>query len=148
MTVVCTEHRNGKKMTYRTTKKGPHFDLIVEATREKVRQNSRVRDVLLSTGDLVLRPDHHQSPNVPAAWRYNAILMGIRRELIRRRRQPHPRTGNGSPDRTLRHTVAMRDKLRLAAFCAIKKPCDQKAPPKAWKVGDAVPSHCVRADGP
>jgi predicted NAD-dependent protein-ADP-ribosyltransferase YbiA (DUF1768 family) len=28
--------------------------------REKVRQNPEVKQVLLATGDLILRPDHHQ----------------------------------------------------------------------------------------
>ncbi len=72
---------DGKRMTYRTTEKGVHYDLIVEAIWEKVRQDSRVRDVLLSTDDLLLRPDHHQSPDVPPAWHYHKILMEIRREL-------------------------------------------------------------------
>lgn len=55
--------------------------LIVEATREKVRQNPKVRKVLLATGNLVLQPDHHQEPNAPAAWRYYEILTRIRAEL-------------------------------------------------------------------
>jgi predicted NAD-dependent protein-ADP-ribosyltransferase YbiA (DUF1768 family) len=55
--------------------------LIVAATWEKVRQNPRVKKVLLSTGDLVLRPDHHQEPNAPAAWRYFEILTQIRSRL-------------------------------------------------------------------
>jgi predicted NAD-dependent protein-ADP-ribosyltransferase YbiA (DUF1768 family) len=46
-----------------------------------VRQNPEVRRVLLATGDLVLKPDHHQEPNAPAAWRYYQILMEIRAEL-------------------------------------------------------------------
>ena len=71
----------GRRMTYRTPEKGEHYALIVEATREKVRQDPRVRDVLLSTGDLVLRPDHRQAPDAPPAWRYFDILMAIRDEL-------------------------------------------------------------------
>jgi hypothetical protein len=58
-----------------------HNNLIVEATREKVRQNPDVQKVLLATGDLVLKPDHHQEPNPPPAWRYYEILMAIRDEL-------------------------------------------------------------------
>jgi hypothetical protein len=65
--------------------KGDHYRLIVEATREKVRQNPEVRRVLLSTGDLVLKPDHYQEPDPPAAWRYYEILSDIRSEL-----QPRP----------------------------------------------------------
>ncbi|MCP4246139.1 MAG: NADAR family protein [bacterium] len=70
----------GQRLPYRTAEKGAHYDLIVAATREKVRQNPRVRNVLLSTGDLTLRPDHHQPPDAPPAWRYYDILMMIREE--------------------------------------------------------------------
>ncbi|HVP11258.1 MAG TPA: NADAR family protein, partial [Phycisphaerae bacterium] len=71
----------GRKMRYRTGERGEHYALIVEATREKIRQNPRVRDVLLSTGDLKLRPDHRQASDAPPAWRYCDILMMIRAEL-------------------------------------------------------------------
>jgi len=60
--------------------------LVVAATWEKVKQNPEVKRVLLSTGDLILKPDHHQEPNAPAAWRYFEILMKIRTELQRRER--------------------------------------------------------------
>jgi predicted NAD-dependent protein-ADP-ribosyltransferase YbiA (DUF1768 family) len=71
----------GKRIEYRPRVAGEHYRLIVEATREKVRQNPEVRNVLLATGDLVLKPDHHQEPNAPAAWRYYEILTMIRSEL-------------------------------------------------------------------
>jgi predicted NAD-dependent protein-ADP-ribosyltransferase YbiA (DUF1768 family) len=71
----------GRRMKYWTPEKGEHYDVIVQATWEKVRQNANVRDVLLSTGDLILRPDHHQPPDAPPAWRYYEILMLIRAEL-------------------------------------------------------------------
>ena len=29
----------------------------------------------------ILKPDHHQEPNAPAAWRYYDILTQIRKEL-------------------------------------------------------------------
>jgi predicted NAD-dependent protein-ADP-ribosyltransferase YbiA (DUF1768 family) len=74
---------DGKKMDYRTSAAGEHYNLILEATREKVKQNPEVKKVLLSTGDLVLRPDHHQGKNPPAAWRYYDIYMKIRDELQR-----------------------------------------------------------------
>jgi hypothetical protein len=44
-----------------------------------------VKKVLLATGDLILKPDHHQEPNAPAAWRYFVILTQIRAELLKRR---------------------------------------------------------------
>ncbi len=71
----------GRRMKYRTPEKGAHYDLIVEATWAKIRQNPQVRQVLRSTGDLILRPDHHQSPDAPPAWRYHQILMLIRTGL-------------------------------------------------------------------
>jgi hypothetical protein len=71
----------GKRIEYRPAEPGEHYHLIVAATREKVRQNPEVKLVLLSTGDLVLKPDHHTEPNAPAAWRYYEILTEIRTRL-------------------------------------------------------------------
>jgi hypothetical protein len=73
----------GERFEYRPSTPGKHYELIVSATREKVKQNAEVRKVLLSTGDLILKPDHHQEPNPPAAWRYYEILTVIRAELQR-----------------------------------------------------------------
>jgi predicted NAD-dependent protein-ADP-ribosyltransferase YbiA (DUF1768 family) len=72
----------GRRFEYKPAVPGEHYRLIVAATWEKVRQNPEVKKVLLSTGDLVLRPDHHQERSAPAAWRYYDILMEIRKELI------------------------------------------------------------------
>jgi hypothetical protein len=71
----------GKRFEYRPKKPGEHYRLIEAATREKVRQNPEVKKVLLATGNLVLKPDHYQEPNAPAAWRYYEILTRIRSEL-------------------------------------------------------------------
>lgn len=71
----------GKRFEYRPAKPGEHYKLIVAAMREKVKQNPEVKRVLLATGDLILKPDHHQEPNAPAAWRYFEIWMQIRKEL-------------------------------------------------------------------
>lgn len=57
----------GKRIDYRPAKPGAHYDLIVAATQQKILQNPEVRKVLLGTGDLILKPDHHQEPNAPAA---------------------------------------------------------------------------------
>ncbi|HEY1377932.1 MAG TPA: NADAR family protein, partial [Gemmataceae bacterium] len=73
----------GERFEYRPTEPGRHYELIVAATWDKVRQNPEVRRVLLATGDLVLRPDHHTEPNAPAAWRYYDILTDIRTRLQR-----------------------------------------------------------------
>ena len=71
----------GRRFEYRPRKPGEHYRLIVAATEAKVRQNPEVRKVLLATGDLVLKPDHYQEPNAPAAWRYYEILTRIRTRL-------------------------------------------------------------------
>jgi len=71
----------GRRMEYKPKVPGQHYQLIVEATREKVRQNPEVKRVLLATGDLILKPDHHQEPDAPAAWRYYQILSDIRAQL-------------------------------------------------------------------
>ena len=71
----------GQRMEYRPATPGEHYKLIVAATREKVRQNPEVQKVLLATGDLILRPDHHQEPDARAAWHYFEILTAIRTEL-------------------------------------------------------------------
>jgi predicted NAD-dependent protein-ADP-ribosyltransferase YbiA (DUF1768 family) len=73
----------GERFEYRPRTPGRHYELIVAATWEKVRQNPEVEKVLLATGNLVLKPDHHQGQNPPAAWRYNEILTDIRGTLQR-----------------------------------------------------------------
>ncbi len=71
----------GKRMKYWTSGKDEHYRLIVEAMREKALQNEKVRTVLLSTGDLKLRPDHHQPADAPPSWKYFEIWMEIRESL-------------------------------------------------------------------
>jgi predicted NAD-dependent protein-ADP-ribosyltransferase YbiA (DUF1768 family) len=71
----------GRRLPYRPAKPGEHYRIIADATWEKVRQNPAVQKVLLATGDLILKPDHHQEPDAPAAWRYFEILTTIRTRL-------------------------------------------------------------------
>lgn len=75
----------GKRFKYRSETPGEHYRLIVAATREKVKQNPKVKQVLLATGDLILKPDHYGEPNAPPEWRYYEILSMIRRELTNHR---------------------------------------------------------------
>lgn len=72
---------NGRRFPYRPDHPGEHYRLIVAATKAKVCQNPIVSSALLSTGDLILKPDHHQEGDTPAAWRYYDILMQVRSEL-------------------------------------------------------------------
>jgi peptidoglycan/xylan/chitin deacetylase (PgdA/CDA1 family) len=71
----------GEQFPYRPAEPGRHYELIVDAMRAKLEQNPEVRRVLLATGDLVLKPDHHQEANPPAAWPYFEIWMQLRAEL-------------------------------------------------------------------
>jgi predicted NAD-dependent protein-ADP-ribosyltransferase YbiA (DUF1768 family) len=71
----------GRRTPYRSMVKGEHYRLVVEAMRAKLNQNPRVRKVLLSTGNLILLPDHIQEPNAPPEWAYFQIWMDIRKQL-------------------------------------------------------------------
>lgn len=73
----------GQRLRYKTDELDmeKHYNLIYEATKAKVGQNPEIMKVLMSTGDLQLLPDHHQSPDHPKAWAYYAIMMRIRDEL-------------------------------------------------------------------
>lgn len=74
----------GRRMPYRSSRKGEHYRLIVEAMCAKLEQNPRVRKILLATGDLILLPDHVEEPGAPAEWRYCEIWMKLRTELRRK----------------------------------------------------------------
>ncbi len=76
-------------VTYRGRKFDPHGsdedqkfhrELMERATRAKVEQNAAVKELLLRTGDLKLRPDHDQGPKATAAYRYFEILEKLRAE--------------------------------------------------------------------
>jgi predicted NAD-dependent protein-ADP-ribosyltransferase YbiA (DUF1768 family) len=71
----------GKRMKYWSMEKGEHYKLILAAMRAKLEQNPKVKEILLSTGTLTLRPDHFQEENPPAEWRYYQVWMQIRSEL-------------------------------------------------------------------
>lgn len=73
----------GKRVTYYTPEKGDHYKIIVEAMREKLKQHPKVKELLLKTKGLTLRPDHHQEPDAPPAWKYYQIWMELRDELMR-----------------------------------------------------------------
>lgn len=72
----------GKRMTYRTSKKGEHYQLIRRLMTEKLKQNVEVQNVLMKTGSLILLPDHTQKPDSPPAWKYNQIWMELRSEVL------------------------------------------------------------------
>jgi len=81
-----------KRFQYRSAVRGTHYRLILAATWAKLNQNPQVRKVLLATGDLILKPDHHGEPNAPPEWRYYELWMQIRQQLSKRLSIDH---GNG-----------------------------------------------------
>lgn len=72
---------NGKRFSYRSQTPGEHYKLIVAAMRAKLEQNPEVKRILLATGDLILKPDHHGEANPPPEWKYYDIWMHLRKEL-------------------------------------------------------------------
>ena len=71
----------GRRLPYRSMQKGEHYRLIREAMLAKLNQNAKVRQTLLATGNLILRPDHIQETDAPPEWFYCQIWMEIRNEL-------------------------------------------------------------------
>ena len=74
---------DGKGFPYRSATPDEHYRLIVEAMRAKLEQNPEVRRILLATGDLILKPDHHGEANPPPEWKYYDIWMQIRTGLLK-----------------------------------------------------------------
>jgi predicted NAD-dependent protein-ADP-ribosyltransferase YbiA (DUF1768 family) len=69
----------GRRMPYRSQKKGGHYRLIVAAMRAKLEQNPKVQEILRATGDLILRPDHIEEAGAPPEWHYYRIWMELRK---------------------------------------------------------------------
>jgi predicted NAD-dependent protein-ADP-ribosyltransferase YbiA (DUF1768 family) len=59
-----------------------HLELITRAIRAKVEQNLEIKNLLLKTSGLKLRPDHLMSENAQASFKYHEILEKIRDSLI------------------------------------------------------------------
>ncbi len=72
----------GKRFSYRSATPGEHYKLILAAMRAKLEQNAEVKRILLATGDLILKPDHHGEQNPPPEWKYYEIWMQLRTELM------------------------------------------------------------------
>lgn len=71
----------GERMVYCSLEAGLHYELIKKAMWEKVKQNPEVKRILLLTGDLILKPDHHSEGCQAPEWKYYELWMEIRRGL-------------------------------------------------------------------
>jgi len=133
----------GRRFEYKPATPGEHYRLIVEATWEKVKQNPDVKKILLSTGDLILKPDHHQEPNAPAAWMYYEILTQIRSDL----RELGPVPGSELPLLTfgdLKAGKPVRGPFRIAAYVLDIYKCPPCPPPNQCK--PCIPDNVVVTD--
>ena len=68
----------GRRFPYRSMEKGEHYKLIVASMQAKLEQNPKVKQTLLSTCGLTLKPDHYQEENPPPEWLYYKIWMELR----------------------------------------------------------------------
>jgi hypothetical protein len=72
----------GQKMTYKEEGESPFYKLIVQVMGAKLEQNPQVKNVLLETGDLTLKPDHFDADAATLrAWQYYAIWTQFRSSL-------------------------------------------------------------------
>ena len=132
----------GKRFEYKPAVAGEHYKLIVDATWEKVKQNPEVKRVLLSTGDLILKPDHRQEANAPAAWRYYEILTQIRTEL-----QKSQASDQSLPLLTIEDLKAGKHidgPFRIAAYVLDIYKCPPCPPPNQCK--PCIPDNIVVTD--
>ena len=72
---------NGFKIKYKDSDSDAYYDVIEAATRAKIDQNPKVKQILLATGDLILKPDHHEDKDGTRAWKYYEIYMKLRTDL-------------------------------------------------------------------
>lgn len=72
---------NGQKIEYNGSGMNRHYEIIYQASKNKVLQNPALKNLLLSTKDLKFFPDHKQQPNPNPAYLYHEIYMKIRLEI-------------------------------------------------------------------
>ncbi|MBK23073.1 MAG: hypothetical protein CME70_03615 [Halobacteriovorax sp.] len=73
----------GKRFDYKDMAEGSqfHYKLIRGAMEAKVFQNENIKDLLLKTRGLILKPDHKIKSSKPPAYKYHDIYMEIRSNL-------------------------------------------------------------------
>ncbi|MBD64686.1 MAG: hypothetical protein CME62_05740 [Halobacteriovoraceae bacterium] len=75
----------GHKFDYKDRGAGSehHYQIIRKALIAKVFQNNHLKQLLLKTKGLILKPDHHQGENRPKSYFYHEILMDIRDNILK-----------------------------------------------------------------
>jgi len=74
----------GDKFNYKDEGQGQayHYQLIERATRAKINQHPNLKELLIKTDSLELKPDHPQGDKPPRSYQYYKILMKIRSEFL------------------------------------------------------------------
>ena len=73
----------GQKIDYNSSDEGrkKHYEIILQASREKVLQNPAIHKLLIQTKGLQFFPDHKQQINPAPAYKYHEIYMKVRYEI-------------------------------------------------------------------
>jgi len=71
----------GQRFTLVSQTQDIHYNLILQALQEKIRQNPEVYEVLVKTKNLKLRPDHTISEKSPKEWHSYQLWTDIRQSI-------------------------------------------------------------------
>lgn len=71
----------GQKLEWNGKDVQAHYNLIYRACRAKLDQNPALKDLLLSTKNLKLMPDHNESPGASPSYFYAEIYTKLRAEI-------------------------------------------------------------------
>ncbi|MGZ3726356.1 MAG: NADAR family protein [Pseudobdellovibrio sp.] len=71
----------GKKLDWTGADLQAHYDIIYRACRAKLDQNPKLKQLLLSTKNLKLLPDHNEYNGAPPVYFYAEIFTKLRAEL-------------------------------------------------------------------
>lgn len=71
----------GQKIEYNGSGMNRHYEIIYQASKNKILQNPALKELLLSSKDLKFFPDHKQQANPNPAYLYHEIYMKIRLEI-------------------------------------------------------------------
>lgn len=72
----------GEKIEYNGVGQPRHYELILAACKEKIAQNPKLKQLLLSTYPLTFMADHKQYPDTLPSYKYDEIYFKIRSELV------------------------------------------------------------------
>lgn len=72
----------GEKLVFASNTDKAHYNLILRAFTEKLRQNPGLQELLRQTEGLDLFPDHHISDRSPIEWHYHKLWTLLRTQML------------------------------------------------------------------